>query len=146
MRLTRIVLAVGSGALLVVSAPSTATAAPEHLITCSWKSVPPPYSASSTAVAGFVQVWCSDRLDNANTNAQIQRYYDSAWRSHGASVTSYSTGGFYDSGYLIHVNDSAGKTSGSWYYRMRGEHFGQHGNIFVLPAYHSGSRQLTRTS
>lgn len=118
---------------------------PFHNISCKWLSVPPPYSSTSTAVAGFVQVWCTDRLDNANTNAQIQRYYNGAYRAHGTGVTSYSTGGSYNGGYLIHVADSAGKTSGEWYYRMRGEHFGQHGNIFVLPAYHSGPRLLMRS-
>lgn len=138
--------------LLAFTGATSATAqddevAPMHNITCSFvQGTNPPWGVTGTAVGGYVQVSCSDRLDNANTRAQIQRYFGGSYQDHGTGVTSYSTGGLTGGRYLIHVYDSAGKQSGGWYYRMKGTHFGQHGNIFSLPTFYSNSRYLTKTS
>lgn len=111
-----------------------------HAITCSWDtSGGTPWGASATAVAGFVRVLCSDALDDANTNAQLQRFVGGVWADHGEAVTSYNKGP------TIHVTDSAAKSVGDWYYRVKGTHFGQHGNVWVLPTYYTPPRSLLRT-
>ncbi|MGI5403959.1 hypothetical protein ACQEVG_31805 [Streptomyces sp. CA-135486] len=128
-----------TGALATLGVATTATPASAHPITCSWnKGWGTPWSVTSTAVKGFVQVKCSDRLDDANTRAQLQIYRDGAWRNQGTGVTSYSTAK------TIHVNDSAPKRIGGYHYRTQGTHFGQHGNVWALPTYYSPSRYLVR--
>lgn len=128
-----------TGALATLGVAATATPASAHPITCSWnKGWGTPWSVTATAVKGFVQVKCSDRLDDANTRAQLQIFQGGAWRNQGTGVTSYSTAR------TIHVNDSAPKRIGGYYYRTQGTHFGQHGNIWALPTYYSPSRYLVR--
>ncbi|MBT2508103.1 hypothetical protein J7I98_19870 [Streptomyces sp. ISL-98] len=111
----------------------------QHVITCKWnRNAGTPWGSTATQVTGYVQVLCSDRLDDANTRAQLQIYRSGGWKNHGAGVTSYSTAR------TIHVNDKAAKRIGSWYYRAKGTHFGQHGNVFTLPTYYSPQRSLWR--
>ncbi len=135
-------LAVG-GMLLGGAAPSGAAEVdvePQHVITCEWDSgVGTPWSVDADTVKGFVRVKCSDSLDNANTQAQIQYLYGYEWRDKGVENVSYSTAK------TIHVNDSTTKVEGRWLYRTKGQHYGQHGNIWALPTYYSPSRYLTRS-
>ncbi|MEU0397509.1 hypothetical protein ABZ208_32995 [Streptomyces sp. NPDC006208] len=116
-----------------------------HPITCGWKKeVGTPYSLDTTKVAGFTQVQCSDRLDDANTTAQIQYLSGTSWRDRGAEAVSYHTGSTSASGgVFIHVYDSTTKVAGAHLYRTKGTHFGQHGNIWTLPTYYSPTRYLT---
>ncbi|MHB1289871.1 hypothetical protein [Georgenia sp.] len=53
-------------------------------------------------------------------------------------MTSYATGT------TIQVTDTAGMAQGSQYYRVKGTHFGQHGNMWSLPTYYSDDRLVTR--
>lgn len=132
-------LAVG-GVLSVGAAPSSPVdVEPQHVITCKWnEGAGTPWGSTATTVMGFVQVECSDSLDKAHTEAKIQIFRDAAWRDQGPITTSYSTAK------TIHVNATASKRIGTWYYRARGEHYGQHGNVWTLPGYYSPQRSLTR--
>lgn len=127
----------------VPAAADTAAPVPQHVITCGWEqNYGTPYR-SGTAVRGFVQVRCSDQLDDANTMAQLQ-IFDPSWRDYGNGEVSHSTGYYSGSSnkYIIHVNDGAGIKAGGWRYRTQGTHFGQHGNMFALPTYYSPIRYL----
>ncbi|MEU8990371.1 hypothetical protein AB0C98_28700 [Streptomyces sp. NPDC048558] len=109
-----------------------------HHITCGWaKGVGTPWAPNSVTVKGFVRVECSDALDEANTQAHIQ-IYDRAWKDRGDPIVSHNKGP------VIQVNDDTLKRPGTWKYRTKGTHFGQHGNIWTLPTYYSPVRTLTR--
>lgn len=127
-------------AIAAIVGPSHANAAsirPDHEIWCHWVDSPRPYK-TGTAVGSSVAVSCTDYLDSANTRAQIEyKSSGGSWGNWGTGVTSYSTA------LLITVYDGAPGRSGSWYYRMEGTHFGQHGNMFALPTYYSSEARLT---
>ncbi|TGB05759.1 hypothetical protein [Streptomyces sp. MZ04] len=136
-------LTVASGLLTIAGAAPSGAAAndvdPKHHITCKWnKRAGTPYSPSAKVVTGFVQVHCSDSLDNANTRAQVQIFRGGKWKNQGNGVTSHKTSK------VIHVNDKSAKRIGNWRYRTKGTHFGQHGNIWTLPTFYSPSRMLWR--
>lgn len=145
MRRSRVALAITAG-IVVATAPSMALADTgtrakpggvtiQHAITCSWARLAGPFK-NGTAVNGTVGVNCSDRLDDANTSAQLQRYSLSSGSFYnvGTAVVSYSTST------AIRVTDGAPGQNGTW--RVRGDHFGQHGNIFALPTYLSPETYL----
>ncbi|SCK58346.1 hypothetical protein YW7DRAFT_05539 [Streptomyces sp. AmelKG-E11A] len=143
MRNTRTGVFAVSAALVMTGVASTPSMAEDtgagHHITCKWNSNSgTPWGSSATEVTGYVQVLCSDRLDKANTRAQLQIHRGGGWKNQGEGVTSYSTAK------TIHVNDKASKRIGSWYYRTKGTHFGQHGSIFALPTFYSPQRSLWR--
>ncbi|MEU6847470.1 hypothetical protein ABZ930_36985 [Streptomyces sp. NPDC046716] len=137
------VTAVALAALaLAVTAPSFASDdGPDarHHVTCKLnKRTGTPWASSATTVMGYVQVLCSDSLDDANTQAQLQIFRGGSRKNHGDGVTSCKTGK------TIHVNATAAKRIGNWRYRTRGTNFGQHGNIWTLPTYYSPARMLWR--
>lgn len=117
-------------------AADSGTVSPMHNITCSWSHEFGPHRLG-TAVQGTVGVDCTDRLDDAHTSAQLQIFdYDlHDYRAYGNPVVSYSTST------NIRVTDGAPGRTGTW--RTRGDHFGQHGNIFSLPTWYSDSTVLT---
>jgi allantoicase len=105
---------------------------PMHAIVCRWTAYPAPYKVG-TAVQSYVEVGCNYALDSANTEAAIQIYDRSIgnYRVYGNPTVSYKTGT------TIRVYDGATDASGANSYRIRGTHFGQHGNIFALPTVYS---------
>jgi hypothetical protein len=116
---------------------SSAAAGVQHQITCRWNGANSVvYRATGTAVQGRVQVVCSDNLDDANTQAQLQINEAGVWRDYGNPVVSYSTSTY------ITVVDGAGGKDGCHSYRVEGTHFGQHGNIFSLPTFYSSSAMI----
>ncbi|MET7893515.1 hypothetical protein [Streptomyces mirabilis] len=128
------------GIVVVGPAPMAVAAevGPLHVITCSWdKNVGTPWAPNSVTVKGFVRVRCTDKLDEANTQAHIQ-IYDRSWNDRGDPIVSHNKGP------VIQVNDDTLKRPGTWKYRTKGTHFGQHGNIWSLPTYYSPVRTLTR--
>jgi hypothetical protein len=75
----------------------------------------------------------------ADTQAQLQiDEGDLDWENFGTGVISYATGP------TINVTDTAGARDGWQYYRVRGTHFGQHGNVWSLPTYYSPEKLLYR--
>lgn len=130
--------AIALASIMPATAASAGTAAPRHNITCKWTQYyGTPTKITATAISGSVRVQCSDNLDNSNTQALLQ-IYGGGYKDFGNAVTSYSTST------TIVVTDTAGARAGTWPYRTKGTHFGQHGNIFALPVYYSDSRVLTR--
>lgn len=120
--------------LLTMSMTGIAQAAPDrtnHAITCNWVTEGTPYRFGG-AVQGVVHVHCSDNLDDANTQAQLQIKEGGVFRDYGVEVKSYSTST------EIYVTDGAAYRSAG--FRVQGTHFGRHGNIFSLPTYYSGTR------
>lgn len=107
-----------------------------HNISCQWSTTQGTPVKSTTSVVGKVGVNCSDNLDDANTQAQLQ-IESGSYTNFGNPVTSYSTST------TIRVTDTAPGRSGFHYYRVQGTHFGQHGNIFSLPTYYSEERGLS---
>ncbi|WP_327732857.1 hypothetical protein OG749_02345 [Streptomyces nojiriensis] len=111
---------------------------PQHHVTCSWdESAPAPYSVGTDVVRGIVRVKCSDRLDKANTQAQVQVLDGGQWWDRGEEVISHNTQK------VIQVNDDTTKLPGVYLYRTEGTHFGQHGNLWTLPTFYSRTQYLT---
>lgn len=121
---------------LLMASPAVAAPAPDHNITCHWVDIGTPYRSGPTAVGANVRVDCSDRLDDANTQSQLQISINGQMQDYGQPVTSYSTAT------TIVVYDGAPGKDGCYYYRVKGSHFGQHGNIFALPTYYSNNIRL----
>ena len=124
---------------------------PRHHITCSWWHGPTgiakgtPWSPKKGEVRGFALVRCSDRLDEANTAAQIQVLVGTKWKDLGSPTVSHSTGTRNNDGtYAIYVLDKATMKTGGHKYRTKMTHFGLHGNISTLPTHYSPTRYLRR--
>jgi len=134
----RSVIAIVSALVLSVTmaGPAAAAPSPYHIITCKWVDMGAPFHNGATAVGANVRVQCSDRLDDANTQSQLQVSINGQMQDYGNPVTSYSTAT------VITVYDGAAGKSGCYYYRVKGSHFGQHGNIFALPTFYSGASRL----
>ncbi len=140
-------ISVAAGLIAVgFATPSVAaTPGPAHHVSCHWNHrAGTPYSPGANSLKGYVQVMCTDKLDEANTQAQLQIFRGGDWRNQGAGVTSHSHGSGRPGRVMIHVNDTSTKRIGNWRYRTRGKHYGQHGNVWQLPAYYSPTRMLWR--
>jgi hypothetical protein len=112
-------------------------AAQAHAITCSWDKYPgtPRYN-SGGGISGTVRVYCTDRLDDANTMSQLQYRPSWGWDEWGVGVVSYATGP------TITVIDTAPRPNARYNFRTQGTHFGQHGNMWALPTWYSTVVQL----
>jgi hypothetical protein len=140
------VLAGGAGPVL-----ADGVVQPRHHITCSWWNGPTgiskgtPWSPRKPEVRGYALVRCSDRLDEANTAAQIQILVGADWKNLGSPTVSHSTGTQNSDGtYSIYVLDKATMRTGGHKYRTMMTHFGLHGNISTLPTHYSPTRYLRR--
>ncbi|GAA0229628.1 hypothetical protein GCM10009527_027660 [Actinomadura nitritigenes] len=144
------------GGLITASNASAQTPSPgpgkvqaKHHITCGWWAGPTgiakgtPWSPKKGQVRGYALVRCSDKLDEAHTEAQIQYLSGTKWKNVGSPKVSYSTGTRNDDGTVsIYVLAVKSMPSGSHKYRTKMNHFGQHGNIWTLPTHYSPTRYL----